>query len=295
MKRKQVNDELAEMDVRDFDPLYPVNSSHISDCVLHMAVCFEPRKTHANFEHCVMNGRNLAELDHLKFNIDRFNLTEIKNSSNPNWQGDLIISINGFIHDGETLNYLRSIDGSDLKSGLKVKIFQRPNVGYQWGGFYDVWQRYKDATCQYYVSFEEDCFFSTGWFDRLVKEVQPDNIGCVGQLPCNKVRQIGIWNHVPAIFIRDGSNRHITLPIHIKNSEHTRGAFYFCKKSCLERLDTTFACFTHAMSNNHQIDGVFAGEIGFSQKLAACGYELKAINICQPQSVATNGIRTENV
>lgn len=293
MKRHLLNGDTAEFDARHFDPLFPPPTGHTVDCVLHMSVCFEPRRTHVLFQHCVMANRHVIELKYLRFNIERFDLTEIKNSDNPNWKGDLIISINGFIYNEEVVDYLRSIDGKTLRSGLTVKIFQRPNVGYQWGGFYDVWQKYKTANCEYYASFEEDCFFFDKWFDRLVIAVRPDNIGCIGQLPCKIVDQTHIRDMMPLVFVRDGSNRRLEAPIHKELSRHTRGAFYFCKKSCLERLDGTFACFTHAMSNVHQIDGVYAGEVGFSQKIAACGYELKAVNICQPQEVANGNISTE--
>jgi len=296
MNRRVVSGEEMNFDARHFDPLFAVSKNHVVDCVLHMSTCFEPRKTHVDFQHCVMANRHLVELEHLRFNIDRFDLEEIKNSTDPKFHGDLIISVNGFIHDQKVVDYLKSIDGKNLKSGLTVKIFQRPNVGYQWGGFYDVWQKYKTATCNYYASFEEDCFFSDSWFDTLKREIEPADIGCVGQLPVQIIRQPHVLRMMPLIFIRDGSNRKFEPPIDRELSKHTRGAFYFCKRDCLERLDASFACFTHAMSNVHQVDGVFAGEIAFSQKMAACGYKLKGVNICQPQDLAhKEGIRKKNV
>jgi len=162
-------------------------------------------------------------------------------------------------------------------------------MGWQWGGFHDVWMRYKDIDCEWYATMEADCYMSDMWFDRAISFMKPQVIyELSGHLPIGYMGQYSTHfneHFVPPIIEnyrkqnvvvdniwRDGYNKIISPAVN--DLCHTRGGFYFCRRDMLEKMDNAYGCFTHSIGNDAEFDGILLGEVGFAQKTTALGYGL---------------------
>lgn len=271
---------------RVFDPL-SIPTIEMTDCVLHICSYLEQD--------------NNREFDVLQKNIDLLSSQTI--SVKPDYRVDLIISINGHIDNPDYIDYFRRIDGIKINSGVYVQIFQRQNIGFQWGGFHDVWMRYKDIKCNWFVTLEADCFFlRTDWLDYLIMEMnnQPLNVGYFGHRnkekggkyivgPCdqNTINPLKLDDHtpIPIEAWRDKNNQ-VIQDINVIDTCHTRGGFYFCRKALLRDMDQVFGCFSFSMGCNHEFDAIVLGEVGFGQKARVLGYDWLA-----PESDDLIGVR----
>lgn len=256
---------------RVFDPLHIPNIK-TTNCVLHIS--------------SYLQGNNEREFNVLKENINLLSSQTISSSS---YRIDLILSINGHINNPKHIGYLKSINKSKINSGIYVIIFQRPNTGFQWGGFHDVWMRYKDIKCNWFATIEADCYFlRSDWLDYLINTMnkQPLTTGYFGHRnprgggkfivnPCdqNTINPLR-FDNVPKIPIevwRD-KNNNVIQNTQVVDTCHSGGGFHFCRRSFLENMDKIFGCFTFSMGCHHDFDGIVLGEVGFGQKTRVLGY-----------------------
>ncbi len=108
------------------------------------------------------------DLADLKMNIAMY--SEISPSDDPDFHMELLISVNGYVSDDEPIEYLKSIDGTYINNKrIHITVFQRPNVGWQWGALQDIWQRWhRDIDCDFWMTQESDSYFCVeNWFDIL--------------------------------------------------------------------------------------------------------------------------------
>ena len=192
----------------------------------------------------------------------------------------MVISVNGFFpKDAENIyrnniKYLQDLNGRDIGHGIKVIVFQRPNFGWQWSAFYDVWLKYKNIGCDKFFTLESDVYVNINkWFDSLSQRIETSNSGFVGQIPINTIdpETFHTYSNVKRLW-RDVGD--VPFSPSKRQTEHTRGGAFFCKRELLQKMENAFGCFSHAMGKDLYIDGILSGEIGFSQKAKALGYEL---------------------
>jgi hypothetical protein len=254
--------------VRVFDPLKPVSGVKY-DLVCHIPVCLDNIK----------RRQEGADRDFrcLQFQLENFK--KIRPSDNPNFKMILIISVNGGIGQSSYITFLKSIP-KQLTPQIETLIFQRPNVGWQWGALHDVWMRYKDSS-YIFSTMECDVYFNDNkWYDRSY-EILKNNptAGFVGQPPGNHtLPNIGAYAdfEIPKRVWRDGYNRVIEKPTQ-PISKHSRGGWYFCRRELLQSMDNTYGCFTFALGYENALDGIVLGEVGFSHKTEQLGFNW----ICQ--------------
>ena len=296
-----------DMIFREFDPLH-VPKIERTFCVLHISSFLQSH----NIEKWDVNDKDSEEnwIKHVKsraktnFLCLKYTINDLlsKKASENDCRIDIIISVNGHIEEPEYIDYLRDINGKS-NGCYHITIFQRQNIGFQWGGFHDVWLRYKDVECNWYATMEGDCALSEYWFDIASKSIEYNTeIGFNGQPNTTKNGNLiprGVHCDQNAIDVKnfyDASDR-IQRPIPIGvfrdqdngfyryhsmiNTCHTRGGFYFCKKEMLENIDDTYGCFTHSMGCNHSFDGIILGEVCFCQKITTLGWKwTTSPNVC---------------
>jgi hypothetical protein len=210
---------------------------------LHIPVCFEniPKITDGK------RGREIANLRTL--------VREIK--------VPMYISINGECDQ----IWIDRVYHAVVWPGTYVKeVFHRENIGYQWGGYYDMFKMLTkfDNDWTHFATLEVDCFLQPGWLEKCLDAGQ---------------------QHVGMPPYLDHMGR-LKWPKHWEKKfstakEHTRGGFHFCTKKLLEKIDKKFGCFTYAEGSDLVIDGVCHGEIGFCQKIVAVGSGLHPVdNVC---------------
>ena len=249
---------------RVFDPLH-IPKINKTDCVLHISSFLQESKEKSDRR----EGDSPRD-----FNCIKSLIGEISNQRISNREGfrlDAVISINGHVENQEYIDYLKSINGTVIGNNVHITIFQRPNVGWQWGGFHDVWMRYKDIDCNWYATMEGDVFFSNDtWFDYFVNK----NKILHGQnsRKFNTIDPKEYNGPIPPEVWRDENNN--VLNASVNDTAHTRGGFYICQKSFLQHMDNVYGCFTHAMGCNMWFDAIILGEVAFCQKATALGYEL---------------------
>ena len=185
------------------------------------------------------DSRRVYELSCLELQLRRMSAPGF-HSTKP-LELDIYVSVNGDIPP----NYLMELE--DIERDNNITVFHRDNIGFQWGGFYDVWQRTK-GQYDWYVTLEVDCVFLEHWFDKCSSTA---NNGYVGAPPLKRRHRLD--------YPKDWKLS--------KNQWHTNGAFDFCSNDLLKKIDKEFGCFTHATGSNHALDGILHGEIGFSQKV----------------------------
>jgi len=245
--------------VRCFDPLKNPNRKY--DLVFHLPVCFDN-----------IDRRQGVDRDFrcLKFQIENFK--QVNPSNNPNFKMLLCISVNGGISSYSYVEYLNSI-GNRLTNNIDIIVFQRPNVGWQWGGLHDVYMRYKNH-CDFFCTCECDVwFFQNGWFDICLSRIKKD-VGFIGMPPGDhtlpNIHAYADFN-IPVRVWRDGNNNIINRP-NVRISKHSRGGWYLCTKKLLDRMDDVYGCFTFALGHSNALDGIVLGEVGFSHKTEQLGF-----------------------
>ena len=108
-----------------------VSDTNDSNCIFHMSTFLSDSKTKRRHGHT-----SKRDFDCIVKNIELMKTQEI--STIRPFRMDLLISINGGIEKQEYIEYLKNINGSIIGNNIHVKVFQRANVGFQWGGFHDV-------------------------------------------------------------------------------------------------------------------------------------------------------------
>jgi hypothetical protein len=244
--------------VRIFRPLKPSGKKPGVNVVLHIPI-------QMNIKGCSKSKRD-SDIDCLEKNL-------ILLEQHAGFAGDLIISVNGFI-DNEFIpdvKWLETINNTQI-GPFNVIVFQRPNFGYQWGGFYDIWQKYKNSGIEFFATLECDCCLLSGWYEKCIGNIK--NHGFVGMPP---KRDLGanqmyfftgrIWRNSGDKALGLGKSGTVDKTV----MTHTRGGFYFCHRSMLERIDEAYGCFTESMGCDPAVDGVAMGEIGFASKAGQLG------------------------
>ncbi len=207
--------------------------------ILHIPVCFDnlPR---------IGASRRQYEIDCLEFNLLRLQQDPVQ----------IYVSING----SSTPYYTDQI--AKLQESIKFTVFHRPNIGYQWGGYYDTWLKTKHLKADYYGTLEVDICFYEKWHSAL----QGHHIG---MSPLKGVAAHDMfWDSVT------GKHDLKKVPGFKQGSMHTRGGFHFCSHELLTKIDNKFHQFTFAKGHDHFIDGIVHGEVLFCHKIRAVGYEL---------------------
>lgn len=238
--------------IRRFDPLhYP--SINSADCVFH--VCGYLEEDTEN------------RLKALKNCLNTLTALNAKTSN----KIVIVLSINGGIEDEASINYLEHI-----KKSTSIIVFQRPNIGYQWCGLYDVWLKYKHINCNFFATIEQDCYvIRENWFSYLVERIKgKKNMGYIGMSRA-RVNTISPESYltlkIPPNIWRDGKNN--VVKIKQEQTGHSRGGFYFCTKQLLTAMDNVYGCFSFALGDNHPYDGIVQGEVAFAQKTVALGFQ----------------------
>lgn len=253
---------------RVFDPLKPVSGQAVH-CAFHIPVHVEDRERDSDSKGMIEDfivSRRAIEL------FREYTISNLKS-----FRLDLVVSVNGNITNKRFIDYFESINNKWLQPGkVLCKVFQRPNVGFQWGGYHDMWMRYKDK-CNWFATMEADHrLMYDNWYDRILEYVGDGSRFTYGKSQTQKEwdpkRPLGVLR-VPDNCWRnsDGSNRNATR----QDMVHTCGAFHFCHNSILTKLDNAFGCFTFSMGCDHKIDGIIQGEIGFCQKIKSFGYDIR--------------------
>jgi hypothetical protein len=260
LKTKNYDMDLLDK-IRYYEPLKEPEINYGVNIVLHIPIQMNSRgamKVH----------RQKSDIDALHSNLDRF-----REQGNDKYKGELVISINGFIDDNkeqkDKLKWLNECVQDKNIGNWHITIFQRPNYGYQWGGFYDVWIKYKILECPYYATLECDQQLTKDWYeecDRIMRE-HPGH-GFVGQAPDkNLVKRL-----------RQQYRLTERLWVNHSTMQHSRGGFYFCRKELLEAIDKKYGHFTFSMGCDNSIDGVACGEIAFSSKTRHLGFSYATID-----------------
>jgi len=278
-----------DMKFREFDFLH-VPKIEKTDCVLHISSFLQShcidKNNEINYE--IMANKNFLCL---KYTI---NSLLSKRASENDCRIDVVISVNGHIEEQEYIDYLKSINGKS-NGCYHITVFQRQNIGFQWGGFHDVWLRYKNIKCNWYATMEGDCILIEYWFDIASRNIKhKKQIGFNGQQNNIKYGHLvpkGVYcdqNAIDAKVFYDSTDKvQKLIPMGVFrnrdngfykdssmiNTCHTRGGFYFCKKEMLENIDDVYGCFTHSMGCNYSFDGIILGEVCFSQKITALGWK----------------------
>ena len=208
---------------------------------LHIPVCFEniPKIT---------DTRRVLEIECLKKRVKEIKVP-------------MYISINGECDQ----RWIDRVYRIAAQPGTFVKeVFHRKNIGYQWGGFYDMFKKltFEDNHWTHFATLEVDCSLRPDWLEKCLKPDQQH----IGMVPYR--RKISPL-HFPA-------NWKYSV-----REDHTRGGFHFCRKVLLEKIDKRFGCFTHAKGSDLVIDGILHGEVGFCSKIDAVGAALHAVgDVC---------------
>jgi hypothetical protein len=241
------------------------------DCVIHVSTFLEDK------------GMRRAGNAETYFRAARMLIEDLltRPLSEKSLRVDLVISVNGLVTNSTYIHYLEelhSVHSSHVQ--IRPVVFQRPNVGWQWGGLWDIWLRYKHLKCKWWVTMESDLLLQFPcWVDIFTQEIekaQEDGFK-IAFLGFHQRRDWFIDTHefyvpLPASVWRDWQNKPMknVLP---EDLRHIAGGFYFCTREFLEALDQTFHCFTFALGGNYEIDGIVHGEVGFSQKARALGFD----------------------
>jgi len=255
---------------RYFDPLLPVDPKTKINCILHIAAHLESSNRDSD------SAGDKEDFITVRRAIKY--ISEQVISKIPGFKLHLIISINGNIDNEKYIKYFDEINGTWLSEKVCCKVFQRPNFGYHWGGFYDVWTRYKETKCDWYVTLESDYrFYHDPWFDLVVKELNKAGPNFLDygkhQNPRTLQPKKTLGVDIPARQWRNKNNSIKQKPTS-DDLIHTCGALHFCKRQLLEEMDNAFGCFTYSMGCNHTIDGIIQGEVAFCQKIGALGYKI---------------------
>jgi len=254
---------------RVFDPLH-IPKIKKSDCVFHYCVYLQRGVDNRVSSTAGWHFKCIKE------NIKIF--SKLPPTKRDNFRMDLVISINGHLEEKEYIDYFKKIDGTVINKCIYITVFQRQNIGYQWGGFHDVWMRYKDIDCNWYVTMETDDYIAHDyWFDiavDMMKEEEDEKIGFFGKYqkdhPIDPVNFVSPG--IPPEVWRTGENK-VNYDMQAHQTLHSSGGFYFCRKSFLQHMDKVFGCFTHSMGCNWRFDGVVLGEVVFSNKTRELGYD----------------------
>jgi len=257
--------------LRIFDPLqYPDFDK--TDCILNLTVFLENDGLRRMDNGYREPTDNKQEMENLKRNIDFFDKSS--HSIKKDFSMKLVISVNGHLMDDESINYLKSLDRQKLNdSKVEIIIYQRPNIGWQWGSLWDIWTRWKNVNCEYWVSKECDWHFRLeNWYD-ILKEKLISNKNAAFVSAYERKFKFDPYEYYGPLSIdvwRDINGK----PFKAKweDVKHVQPSYYFMRKSFLEKMDKTFGCFTYALGQSYELDAIVYGEMGFSQKTKALGY-----------------------
>lgn len=227
------------------------------------------------------NGTRLVsswdkDLDDIKYNIKVYD--SLCPSDKKDFTMELVISVNGYVTDDVPINYLKSINDSYISDGrIHITVFQRPNIGWQWGALQDIWMKWKKLNCQFWMTQESDCHVNQEcWFDILYEEItsHKEKICFIsGRERCFEFGDPYVYSGpLNKQVWRDKYNRPLENPTEY-DLKHVDPLFYFISRDFLEELDNTYGCFTFALGANYFLDAIVYGEIGFCQKARALGYK----------------------
>ena len=210
-------------------------------CILHIPVCFDTDKGISG----VRKDFEIRALENSLRNLESDPVT-------------VYVSINGPTED----KYADKV--IELCDEYHAQYFNRPNTGYQWGGYYDTFQKTKNLDSVYYGTLEVDYCLIKNWYE-LLKNCKKHHIGMP---PLKHTIQPHNW---PNKWKGD------------KSQDHTNGAFHFCSKPLLNAIIDQYNCFTNSKGSNHTLDGILHGEVSFCSKIQAVQYSLKYTNaLCIP-------------
>jgi len=219
-----------------------------------------------------VKGRSEDDFKCLKINIDRF--SKIK-PSKKHIRMELIIIVNGYISDNSYITYLSNLDNKWITDDIKIRVFQRSNMGWKWGALWDIWNGYKDGGCNWWLSIENDLYINMQhYFDICTKLLLDDSNSCwISYIERTTAMEkpYEYYGNLPQDIWRDKNNK----PLHINSRDELHcsgGSFHFIKRKVLEDIENIYGNFTYAIGDSYELDAIVHGEIGFFQKAKALGY-----------------------
>ena len=208
----------------------------------------------------------------LKINIDRLCRIE---PSKKNIKIELVIIVNGYITDEKYIIYLDNLNGIWITDYMRVKVFQRPNIGWKWGALWDVWNGYKESGCKWWICLEQDLYINKLYYlDVGMDLLKYDKYCWVSYIKRTKIIEspYEYYGNLPLDIWRDKNNK----PLYIESKEDIHcsgGSFHFIKRNVLDDMEDTFGTFTYAIGDSYELDAIVHGEIGFSQKANVLDYD----------------------
>lgn len=262
--------------LRVFDPLMYPDFKWAPDCILNITVFLEQNAMRrvANGEKQLTN--NDREYYHLLKSVDIFD--KLNPSQRKDISMELLITVNGHLTDDRSIDYLKSIDDTLIcNQKIHITVHQRPNIGWQWGALYDIWQKWGSLNTPWWITKEVDWHFQLPmWFDVLREkyyERQETNICFVsGHQRKFKFNPYNYDGPLSKETWRDKYGAPLKNAT-FKDVYHVQPSYYFMPKNFLEHMDKRYGCFTYAIDKNYELDAIVYGEIGFCQKAKALGYE----------------------
>jgi hypothetical protein len=193
---------------------------------------------------------------------------------------ELLVTINGHLTDDKSIDYLKSIDDTVIcNQKIHITVHQRPNIGWQWGSLWDIWQKWKTLSTPWWITKEVDWHFQLeNWFDLLREryfdaQVTDKKICFVsGHQRRFKFDPYDYDGPLSDNTWRDKYGQPLKKAT-FENVRHVQPSYYFMPKIFLSEMDNTYGCFTYALDKNYELDAIVYGEIGFSQKAKALGYD----------------------
>ena len=253
--------------LREFDPLLYPKTNDI-DCIVSYPIFLEENGKRRMDDGTKGLNNHIKELENLKKKVEW--ITNVPVSKN-DIKVEFIISICGYVIDDYCIDYLSSIDDEYLNKNVHCVVFQRPNIGWQWGSLEDIWIKYKDTNCKYFVSSEVDLEFLNEpyWYDECKELIKGDKICFISDIQKNPIDPHNYYGPLNSRTWKDKNNKTIEGYV---DTTHTNGS-YFIRSDFLDEMYKTYGCFTYALTANFELDAIVYGEIGFCQRAIELGYK----------------------
>jgi len=263
--------------LRVFDPLQYPTCVWSPDCIMNLTVFLENNALRRDKDGFVVRTNNDRELYHVKKNIEVFD--KLSPSTMDDFSMELLVTVNGNLTDERAINYLKSIDDKHISNNrIHIKVWQRPNIGWQWGSLWDIWQRWKGLNTTWWISKECDWHFQVeNWYDVLrEKFYEAEESGNRICFVSGHERKFDMdpyeyYGPLDKVVWRDKHNKPLER-VSIEDIRHVQPSYYFITKGFLDDMDKSFGCFTAALGKSYELDAICHGEIGFCQKAKVLGY-----------------------
>ena len=220
------------------------------------------------------------EFEHLKQDIETFRILK---PSKFDIDIELIYAVNGFLTEDHMIKYLNDINDTYLQDKVHLTVFQRPNIGWQYGAAYDVFQKHRHTEVGYYMMKEVDRHLKVDyWYDILNQKMMT-----AGYSPKSGYNEKICWvggverpyrfkPHEYAGPLTENIWRDKNYkPIKNPTKEITlcvKPHYYFLSPDFLHNLDYCYGNFTDSIGSSYELDGIVYGEHCFCQRAKELGY-----------------------